>query len=106
MKLETKFRISKVTPFLKGLTNSTYFPIQQMSMVGHPDFMGCVRGTFVGLELKSLDGRLGKLQEYNLKKIEDTGGIAIVADPNNWEEAAHNLSQLDKGIKNGNFKIF
>lgn len=65
----------------------------------------CLSGIFVAIELKSLDGELSPLQDYNLKKIAESGGIAIVITPDNIEESFLFLETLAKesakyGIKN------
>ena len=50
------------------------------SKVGVPDILACWNGRFVGIEVKnSSGGILSNLQKYNLKAIEDSGGISIVA---------------------------
>lgn len=46
---------------------------------GLPDIIGCCDGNFFAIELKTLDGEVSKLQEIILKKINRTGGTAIVA---------------------------
>lgn len=93
MKPETRFRI-RVTCFVKSLLRTVAFPIQQIAIVGTPDFLMLVNGTFVGLELKSEEGTLSALQSFNLRQIERCGGVAIVADPKNWEEVKTRLKQL------------
>lgn len=96
MKPETKFRVNTVTPFLKSLKNTTYFPIQQFAIRGDPDFILCIWGRFVALELKK-DGAedARSLQEYKLKKIQKTNGISFVASPDNWAEVSQILSEMD-----------
>lgn len=96
-KPETVFREGQVIPFLKTLQNTIFFPIQQMSILGDPDFMLCIRGLFVALELKDTKGALSKMQEYKLGEIDRTGGVALVADPRNWPEVREILANLDHG---------
>ena len=96
-KPETKFRLSKVDPFLKTLKNSWFTTVQQVSITGTPDKLGCCAGRFVALELKSAGGKLGKLQEYNLHKVMGAGGVALVAHPGNWEDVKMLLTKLDQG---------
>jgi hypothetical protein len=45
---------------------------------GLPDIICCVGGKFVGLEVKTPDGKLSKLQEVALAKINAAGGLAMV----------------------------
>jgi hypothetical protein len=61
-----------------------------------------MRGLFVSLELKSEKGKLAPLQDYLRKRINRAGGVALVANPQNWEEAKALLLQLDQGVKNEN----
>lgn len=98
MKPETVFRQSKVIPFLKTLKNTAYFPIQQASIVGDPDFLLCICGRFVALELKSDEGVLSDLQRYNLQYIRNRGqGKAFVAEPKTWDSIKEILTKLSEG---------
>jgi len=53
---------------------------------GCPDILACYGGDFVAIEVKRPDGVLSKIQEAQLKRIAESGGIAIVATC--WEEVA------------------
>lgn len=45
---------------------------------GAPDFLVCYRGKFFGIETKAGKGKLTALQELNLKRIVEAGGVALV----------------------------
>ena len=45
---------------------------------GVPDIVACIKGKFIGIETKAGKGKLTALQEMNLKKIIDCGGVALV----------------------------
>ena len=45
---------------------------------GLPDIVCCVNGRFVGLEVKTSDGKVTKLQEVTLAKIQAAGGAGAV----------------------------
>jgi len=45
---------------------------------GAPDFLVCLEGQFIGIETKAGKGRLTALQEMNLKKIIEAGGVSLV----------------------------
>ena len=45
---------------------------------GAPDFLVCLHGNFIGIETKAGKGKTTALQELNLKKIIDCGGVALV----------------------------
>ena len=53
---------------------------------GVPDLLCCINGFFVGIELKAEHGKPSELQLWNIKKIREAGGIAIVLYPNQFEE--------------------
>lgn len=45
---------------------------------GAPDFLVCHKGLFFGIETKAGKGKLTTLQEINLKKIVEAGGVSLV----------------------------
>jgi len=45
---------------------------------GIPDLILCYKGRFVGLEVKTDEGKPTKLQEATIRKIKACGGIAVV----------------------------
>ena len=100
-KPETIFRENKVIPFLKTLKHTAYFPIQQKAIRGDPDFILCINGLFVGLELKKDEAtQPDALQKSKHRYIrDDGGGFVIVAHPENWDVCAKFLSTLDRGGK-------
>ena len=52
---------------------------------GVPDLLVCNKGKFYGVELKAEKGRVTKLQEHELKLIEEAGGRALVLKPSGLE---------------------
>lgn len=97
MKRETSFRVNHVRPFLKSLKHTAYFPIQQQSIRGDADYILCVRGRFVWLELKDERGEPEPLQRLKANNVRKAEGIAIVARPQNWWRVSAFLQQLDEG---------
>lgn len=59
------------------------------SKKGVPDIIACYKGQFVGIEVKRPETKtnVSPLQSYNLKKIEEAGGLSFVA----WELAGLKL---------------
>lgn len=53
---------------------------------GVPDILCCVRGTFMGIEVKASNGKPTPLQVHNLKKIDEAGGYAVLAYPEDWHD--------------------
>jgi len=66
---------------------------------GVPDFLVCHDGTFVGIEAKAGKGKTTALQENNLKRIRDAGGVAVVVNEANIEQLPAMLGDLMKEKK-------
>jgi hypothetical protein len=66
---------------------------------GVPDFLVCHEGTFVGIEAKAGKGKTTALQEDNLKRIRDAGGVAVVVNEANIEQLPAMLGDLLKEKK-------
>lgn len=96
-KPETRFRNSKVLPFLKTLKNTAYFAVQQTSIRGDADYILCSKGRFVWLELKADGEKPRPLQEYKADWVVKCDGVAMVAFPANWAGMKKILAKLDQG---------
>lgn len=70
---------SKNVWYVKYFANS-YTP------VGIPDILACVNGKFVGIEVKNEIGKTTLLQDYNIKKIKESGGYALIVNPESFEK--------------------
>ena len=93
-KRETVFR-EKVREDLKSVYLCKSFPIQQKAIVGTPDFLLCINGMFVALELKADDvSPVSRMQEYNLGEVERCKGISFIAYPQNWKNVLGKLQKL------------
>lgn len=95
-KPETKFR-AKIRPLLDAIPNSWWESIQQKSIRGTPDIIGCLGGYFIALELKSKKVDAKGLQAYKLQSIRDAYGVALVVHPENWKEVYDYLRSLIGG---------
>ena len=74
--------------------------IQQVVLRGTPDFLLCINGVFVALELKKSGMEAPtELQLYNLRKITEARGLALVVYPENWAEVYECLHQISKNGK-------
>lgn len=58
----------------------------------------CLGGLFVAIELKTDEGKLDKLQIYNLEKIGEIGGISIVLTPSNLDETMDFLERIAEEV--------
>jgi Holliday junction resolvase len=45
---------------------------------GVPDILACINGQFVAFEVKAEKGKTSSLQEYNIKQIKNSMGLAFV----------------------------
>jgi Holliday junction resolvase len=64
-----------------------------------PDILACVNGYFVAIEVKAQQGRPSELQLYNIEKIRDAGGFALVLYPS----AFPRFKEFIKNLKEDNF---
>lgn len=66
---------------------------------GVPDLLVCCNGFFIGIELKSEVGKPSELQKYNIQKIKDAGGLAMVLYPKDFEDFKKTIKFLkDYGV--------
>lgn len=98
-KPETKFK-ERVREALDTIPNVVAFKIQQLSIRGTPDFLICAAGTFIALELKSSDKELpDPLQRWNIERINNAQGIALVMNPENFKKILNVITILATGGK-------
>lgn len=85
-KPETVFR-TKFRKRLEAISNTWWESIQQKTICGTPDIIGCVAGSFIGLELKADDkSEVTVLQDLKLRNIAKAGGLGIVVRPSNADD--------------------
>lgn len=84
---------------LKTLPKTWATTIQQASINGSPDIIGCCNGYMFGWELKKCDAsKATELQKYVLKKISEAGGIGEIVRPSNFEEQFARLKKLSEEL--------
>lgn len=64
---------------------------------GIPDLLCCIRGKFVGVEVKSARGHPSELQLYNRREIRASGGICVIVYENQFEEFKRLILQIETG---------
>ena len=74
-----------------------YVPVGYGANKGTPDFLVCHRGKFIGIETKAGKGKTTALQDLNLQKIRDAGGVALVIYETDIEVLRHMLGLLQTG---------
>lgn len=77
---------NKIKKFLKerGCWYVKYFA-NRNTRSGVPDILACVNGHFVAIEVKAEDGKPTELQKWNVDKIRECGGVAMIVYPSDWE---------------------
>lgn len=88
---------NKIKTFLKeeGVWFIKYWAGSKFTKDGVPDILACVNGYFVAIEVKAKNGKPSELQLYNVRKIREAGGIAIVLYPNQFEEFKAYIRKLN-----------
>lgn len=92
-KKETLFK-EKVRKQLDALPRSWWVKTQMVSLRGIPDFLGCINGHFVAIELKIDGEEADPLQAWNLNKIIKAGGLGLEATPSGWGKVYSMLIKL------------
>jgi hypothetical protein len=103
-KPETVFK-EKVKKWVEKLDQSYVVTIDQSALRGIPDLLCCIKGTFIGIELKSSfsethNSSRFKLQNWYLNKIRKAGGYGFVIYPENWDKMKKIIKRLHGGIIN------
>lgn len=94
MQKESRLKVHMLS-FLARLPNSWFTKVQQVTINGTPDIIGCIHGVFIALELKSSSkADLTPLQEFNMNKIDKADGVAIVVHPDNFFEVTQRLKNI------------
>lgn len=88
----------KVKTFLKeqGCWFLKYWGGGGYTKSGVPDLLVCCKGHFMGVELKAPNGKPTELQVYNLKKIDEAGGYAILLYPKDYGDFKRMVDYLNK----------
>lgn len=83
---------AKVVAELKRLGAYYFFPVTSgYGSSGVPDIVGCLGGTFFGIECKAGRGKPTALQLMNLRQIRAAGGVALIINETNVAEVANCL---------------
>lgn len=87
---------NKVKAFLKsqGCWFIKYWGGGQFTKAGIPDLLVCCKGKFIALEIKAPTGKPSELQLYNIEKIKEAGGIALVLYPKDFEKFKELIKNL------------
>lgn len=61
-----------------------YWAGSRFTKDGVPDILACVNGYFVAIEVKAPNGKPSELQKYNVRKINEAMGIAVILYPDDF----------------------
>lgn len=99
---------NKVKNYLKnqGCWFVKYWGGGEFTKAGIPDILCCCNGYFIGIEIKSEHGKPSQLQLYNLKKIEEAGGYAVLLYPKDYEKFMWFIVNLREGYMDTVFQYY
>ena len=73
---------------------------------GIPDLLCCVNGFFVAVEVKAENGKPSDLQKWNIDKIRNCKGIAIILYPKQFESFKRLIKMLkEKNVSPAIFEM-
>lgn len=98
MAAEKRFE-NKIKAFLKSQDAwfVKYWAGAKFTKSGIPDLLCCVNGYFVAIEVKAENGKPSDLQVYNISKIREAGGVAVILYPDGWEDFKKLILKLKEG---------
>lgn len=77
----------KVVGILKDEGAYYFFPATHgYGRSGVPDIVACVNGRFLAIECKAGTNKPTALQVREIESIRKAGGVAVVANEENWDE--------------------
>lgn len=83
---QIKRYLDKLGAYHVKIHGSAYMP------AGTPDILACIKGRFIGIEVKKPNGGVvSALQKLKIKQIKNAGGVALVAT--SVEEVERELSR-------------
>lgn len=87
----------KIIRKLKKLPECWYVKIWGggFQRAGIPDILICYKGFFIAVELKNEIGEASELQKYNIEKIKEARGIALVIRPQNESDLWEIMSEIE-----------
>lgn len=86
---------AKVVAVLKANGVYYFYPVMGgYGASGVPDIIVCCNGKFLAIECKAGGNSTTVLQERNMQKIRDNGGVAIVVNEGNLNVVQDVLTQL------------
>ena len=72
---------------------------------GIPDLLVCCNSYFIGVEVKAPNGKPSELQKWNVNKIIEANGIAVILYPDQFDRFKHMIKFLNDGQEIEAWKI-
>ena len=89
----------KVVGILKDEGAYYFFPATHgYGRSGVPDIVACVSGRFLAIECKAGKNKPTALQVREIESIRKAGGVAVVANEENWEMVRDLVRKLKGGV--------
>jgi len=86
---------TKVEAVLKSEGAYYFFPATHgYGRSGVPDIIACVNGRFLAIECKAGGNKPTALQVREIENIRSAGGVAVVANEENWDEVRSLVREL------------
>ena len=76
-----------------GIWHVKYFA-NGFTKSGIPDILACCNGHFLAIEVKAENGKPSQLQIYNIEKIRESGGYAVIVKPSQFDELKQLIQEL------------
>jgi hypothetical protein len=84
-----------VTKILKSYDAYYFYPATGgFGRSGVPDIVACFNGRFIGIECKAGKNTTTALQDRELSKIDDAGGICMVVNETNINQVKEALDEI------------
>ena len=93
---ETQLKIKIIRAIRKEFPTTFFYKASDNFFSGIPDLIGCHRGVFFAMEIKTPIGKVSRIQEFTMKKINACGGYAGVV--RTVVEALELLLSIDRSI--------
>ena len=85
----------RIKDFLKSkdIWHVKYFA-NAFTSVGIPDILACVKGLFIGIEVKTDKGIVSEVQKYQGREIQKSGGKWFVVRPSNFDDFKQDIEKM------------
>jgi Holliday junction resolvase len=83
----------KISNYLSGLPDCWNVKVMSANKRGTPDILAVINGRFVAIEVKTEKGKASAIQQAQIRRIQQAGGVAFIAK--SVDEVIENLAISD-----------